>query len=179
MSAISGPRLSCTIWISDVPAEPVLGRLNIPAEAFLGRLNVLSEAFLSGPEILLRRSNRRCQPAAQLDQNAVVFIERFDGRIDACQYLPVEFHLLPDVPVQHASHQPLPGLDHGVAEPAAARVHCADRGHFAERRIARVHQPHEVGHGDALRALPAHSLADLPQNGDQLSAFHVSCSRLR
>src|SRR5208337_831969 len=78
----------------DVLAELFLGRLNIPAEAFLnhpelfakaflGRLNILAEAFLGGPEILLPRSN----PAAQLDQSAVVLIERFDGRIDACQHL--------------------------------------------------------------------------------------------
>ena len=126
----------------------------------------------------MRPFHRRSNPVAQLDQCAVVLIERFDGGIQAAEHLAVEFHLLADVPVQHSSHQPLPGLHHGVGQAAGARIHRPDSGHFAERRVARVHQPHKVGHGDArrargsLRALRTHALTDLPQNRDQLSAFH-------
>ncbi len=93
--------------------------------------------------------------------------------------LAVELHLLAHVPVQHARDHALPRLHQRIDHAAGARIDGADGRHFAERRIARVGQRHQVGQGDlhaARRGLGiarAHPVAHLVQQCDQLSAFHV------
>ena len=111
-------------------------------------------------------------------QRAVEICHGFERGVDAGHRLAIELHLLAHVPIEHARNHSLPGLHQRIDHAAGARVHGSDGGHFAERRIARVGQRHQVGQGDFHTArggfgiARAHPVADLVQQRDQFSAFH-------
>ncbi len=120
---------------------------------------------------------RESDASRQLRYRAIILIQRFQRRVDALHHLAIKYHLFAHVPVEHARHQPLPPLHQRIHRPARPRVHRADGSDLRRCRIARVHQRQQIGERHiagrgALGMARAHTLPDLSQDGDQLSAFH-------